>query len=48
MRLIENKDVAKKMGLTGRERVERMFDKDVLCKRFEDMYIKILKDSLRG
>ena len=37
-RLLRNPGLARKMGEAGRERVETVFNKDVLCKQMESFY----------
>jgi len=40
--LLENLMIAKQMGIAGKKRVERVFDKNILCRRMENIYNEIL------
>lgn len=40
--LIENKDVAKKMGEEARKKAEKQFNYDLMCKQYEELYEDLL------
>ena len=44
-RLIEDPKLAHRMGQAGKERVQRVFNRDILCKRLESLYEEVIGDG---
>jgi starch synthase len=43
VRLMENRELARKMGERGRERVEKEFTWDAVCKKLEKFYGEVVR-----